>query len=66
MLYWLAKQLTPHFSAFNVFSYLTLRAIFSVMSALLLALFIGPWMIERLKGGQIGRASCRERVFSSV
>ena len=55
MLYWLAKQLTPHYSGFNVFSYLTLRAIFAVMSALLLALFIGPWMIARLKGGQIGQ-----------
>ena len=55
MLYWLAKQLTPHYSAFNVFSYLTVRAIFAVISALVLALLIGPWMIERLKGGQIGQ-----------
>ncbi len=55
MLYWLAKQLTPYYSGFNVFSYLTVRAIFAVISALLLALLIGPWMIERLKGGQIGQ-----------
>ena len=55
MLYWLAKQLTPYFSGFNVFSYLTLRAIFAVMSSLLLALFIGPWMIQKLKIGQIGQ-----------
>jgi phospho-N-acetylmuramoyl-pentapeptide-transferase len=55
MLYWLAKQLTPYYSGFNVFSYLTLRAIFAVMSALLLALLIGPWMIEKLKIGQIGQ-----------
>jgi len=55
MLYWLAKQLTPHFSAFNVFSYLTVRSIFAVISALALAMLIGPWMIERLKGGQIGQ-----------
>jgi phospho-N-acetylmuramoyl-pentapeptide-transferase len=55
MLYWLAKQLTPYFSGFNVFSYLTLRAILAVMSALLLALLIGPWMIEKLKIGQIGQ-----------
>ena len=32
MLYWLAKQLTPHYSAFNVFSYLTVRAIFAVIT----------------------------------
>jgi phospho-N-acetylmuramoyl-pentapeptide-transferase len=55
MLYWLAKLLTPYFSGFNVFSYLTVRAIFAVISALALAMLIGPWMIERLKGGQIGQ-----------
>jgi phospho-N-acetylmuramoyl-pentapeptide-transferase len=55
MLYWLAKLLTPYYSAFNVFSYLTVRAIFAVISALALAMLIGPWMIERLKGGQIGQ-----------
>ena len=55
MLYWLAKQLTPYYSGFNVFSYLTVRAIFGVISALLLSLALGPWMIERLKGGQIGQ-----------
>ena len=31
MLYWLAKLLTPHYSGFNVFSYLTVRAIFAVI-----------------------------------
>ena len=55
MLYWLAKQLTPYYSGFNVFSYLTLRAILAVISALLLALAIGPWMIERLSRYQIGQ-----------
>src|SRR5690349_3179436 len=55
MLYWLAKQLTPHFSAFNVFSYLTTRAIFSVITALALGLLLGPWMIEKLKFGRVGQ-----------
>ncbi len=55
MLYWLAKQLTPHFSGFNVFSYLTVRAIFAVITALALGLLLGPWMIEKLKFGQIGQ-----------
>jgi phospho-N-acetylmuramoyl-pentapeptide-transferase len=55
MLYWLAKLLTPYYSGFNVFSYLTVRAIFAVISALAMAMLIGPWMIERLKGGQIGQ-----------
>ena len=55
MLYWLAKQLTPHFTGLNVFSYLTVRAIFAVISALAMALVLGPWMIERLKGGLVGQ-----------
>ena len=55
MLYWLAKQLTPHISAFNVFSYLTLRAILAVMSSLALALLVGPSMIAKLSRYQIGQ-----------
>ena len=46
MLYWLAKRLTEQASFFNLFSYLTLRAILAAVSAL----------------AEIGRASCRERV----
>src|SRR4051812_35865350 len=55
MLYWLAKLLTPHFSAFNVFSYLTTRAIFAVITALALGLLLGPWTIEKLKFGRVGQ-----------
>jgi phospho-N-acetylmuramoyl-pentapeptide-transferase len=58
MLYWIAKQLTPTISFFNVFSYLTLRAILAVISALLISLLIGPWMIAwlaRVKVGQVVR-----------
>ena len=55
MLYWLAKLLTPHYSGFNVFSYLTVRAIFAVITGLALALMIGPWMIEKLRFGKVGQ-----------
>jgi phospho-N-acetylmuramoyl-pentapeptide-transferase len=55
MLYWLAEQLTPIASGFNVFSYLTLRAILAVMTALLMSLAVGPWMIARLSRYQIGQ-----------
>ena len=51
MLYWLAKQLTPYYSGFNVFSYLTTRTIFAVITALTLGLLLGPWMIEKLRFG---------------
>ncbi|MGQ0835896.1 MAG: phospho-N-acetylmuramoyl-pentapeptide-transferase [Gammaproteobacteria bacterium] len=53
MLFWLAKQLTPAYSAFNVFSYLTLRAILATMTALAISLIIGPSMIARLSRYQI-------------
>lgn len=55
MLYWLAKQITPHISVFNVFSYLTLRAVLAVMTALAMSLLIGPWMIARLAGLRVGQ-----------
>ena len=55
MLYWLAKQLATHHTVFNVFSYLTLRGILAVMTALLLSLFVGPRMIRWLTQGQIGQ-----------
>ncbi|HTP38008.1 MAG TPA: phospho-N-acetylmuramoyl-pentapeptide-transferase [Steroidobacteraceae bacterium] len=55
MLYWVAKQLATHYSGFHVFSYLTLRAILAVMSALVIALMVGPGMIARLSHRQIGQ-----------
>ena len=55
MLYWIAKLLALHYSAFHVFSYLTLRAILAVMSALSMSLLVGPTMIARLSRYQIGQ-----------
>src|SRR6187431_2761053 len=55
MLYWLAKLLTPYYSGFNVFSYLTVRAIFAVITGLALGLLLGPWMIEKPKFGRVGQ-----------
>src|SRR6202034_724668 len=55
MLYWIAKLLATHHTAFHVFSYLTLRAILAVMSALSMALMVGPSMIARLSRYQIGQ-----------
>jgi phospho-N-acetylmuramoyl-pentapeptide-transferase len=55
VLYWLAKELTQVYSGFNLFSYLTVRAILAVSSALLIALLVGPWMIARLSRYQIGQ-----------
>ena len=55
MLLLLAEYLTRFQSGFNVFSYLTLRAILAVMTALAIALLVGPGLIERLTHHQIGQ-----------
>ncbi|WP_144393698.1 phospho-N-acetylmuramoyl-pentapeptide-transferase [Pleionea sediminis] len=55
MLLWLTEYLQQYYSGFNVFNYLTLRAILSVITALLLSLFIGPIMIRKLAHYQIGQ-----------
>src|ERR1700733_4626547 len=53
MLYWIARLLATHHTAFHAFSYLTLRAILAVMSGLSIALLVGPAMISRLSRYQI-------------
>ncbi|WJG08731.1 phospho-N-acetylmuramoyl-pentapeptide-transferase [Aliiglaciecola sp. LCG003] len=55
MLIWLAEWLQQYDSGFNVFSYLTLRAILSTLTALLMAVLIGPAMIRALQRMQIGQ-----------
>lgn len=55
MLIWLAEWLTQFESGFNVFSYLTLRAILSTLTALGIAIVIGPRMIRWLQRMQIGQ-----------
>ncbi|MGQ8364799.1 phospho-N-acetylmuramoyl-pentapeptide-transferase [Glaciecola sp. 1036] len=55
MLIWLAEWLTQYESAFNVFSYLTMRAILSTLTALMIAILIGPRMITWLQQMQIGQ-----------
>ena len=56
MLLWLAEYLTQYYSAFGVFQYLTMRGIMGVLTALFIAMAIGPYMIERLKAKQIGQS----------
>lgn len=49
MLVWLAEILVHHFSVFNVFSYLTFRAIVGLLTALAIALWMGPRLITYLQ-----------------
>ena len=55
MLYWLTQHLSLVKSGFHVFSYLTLRAILAMSSALALSLIVGPAMIARLSRYSIGQ-----------
>lgn len=55
MLYRLAEFLSQQHSFFRVFSYLTLRAILASLTALVISLIVGPWMIRRLTENQIGQ-----------
>ncbi|MGA2085308.1 MAG: phospho-N-acetylmuramoyl-pentapeptide-transferase [Terracidiphilus sp.] len=56
MLYWLLYQkLYPYFHPFRIFRYLTFRTAFASGTALLIALFIGPWVIQKLREFQIGQ-----------
>lgn len=54
MLYWLTQWLAKYHHDFTVFQYLTLRGIFSVATALLILLFIGPFMIRKLTLHNVG------------
>ena len=56
MLYWLLYQkLFPYFRVFRIFRYLTFRTVFASLTALLIGLLIGPYLIEKLREFQIGQ-----------
>jgi phospho-N-acetylmuramoyl-pentapeptide-transferase len=54
MLYYLFFfALRRHFSPLNVFRYITVRTAVASLTALLLSLLLGPWVIERLRDLQV-------------
>jgi phospho-N-acetylmuramoyl-pentapeptide-transferase len=56
LLYWLLYQkLFPYFRPFRIFRYLTFRTAFATLTALLIALFVGPYVIQKLREFQIGQ-----------
>jgi phospho-N-acetylmuramoyl-pentapeptide-transferase len=55
MLIWLADWLMQFDASFGVIKYLTLRAILSTLTALLISILIGPAMIRWLQTMQIGQ-----------
>jgi phospho-N-acetylmuramoyl-pentapeptide-transferase len=55
MLYWLLYPLREHFFAFNVFRYITFRAAYAMVTALLICFIFGPRLIRWLRKVQIGQ-----------
>jgi phospho-N-acetylmuramoyl-pentapeptide-transferase len=56
LLYWLLYQkLFPYFRPFRIFRYLTFRTAFASLTALLITMIIGPYVIEKLREFQIGQ-----------
>jgi phospho-N-acetylmuramoyl-pentapeptide-transferase len=55
MLMWLA-QLAPEFGPFNVFRYITFRAVMACITAIVMGLMLGPWVIRKLRELKVGQA----------
>lgn len=69
MLLILAEYLTRIDSGFAVLQYITVRGIMGILTALIISLMIGPWMIRRLsvqKIGQVVRADGPQTHFSKA
>ena len=56
MLLMLADWLEQYIRAFNVFGYITLRAVLAAMTALGIGLFLGPTVIRKLTEMKVGQA----------
>ena len=53
MLYFILYALHNKISAFNVFRYITFRAILASLTALIICFFCGPWVIRKLTQLQV-------------
>ncbi len=56
MLLMLFQWLGHDVRAFNVFNYITLRAVLATLTSLMISFSVGPWMIRRLTAMKIGQA----------
>ncbi len=56
MLYWLLYQkLFPYFRPFRIFRFLTFRTAFATLTAMLIGLVVGPYVIDKLREFQISQ-----------
>src|SRR5437660_1774526 len=60
MLYHLLVPLAKDHIVFNVFRYLTFRSLLAMITALVISLVVGPWIIRRLGEAQQGGETIRE------
>lgn len=56
MLLWLTQTLSENIRAFNVFNYITLRAVLATLTALVISFIIGPSTIRKLTFYKIGQS----------
>ena len=56
MLLWLTQWMATYERAFNVFNYITFRAVLATMTALVISILLGPKVIARLTAMKIGQA----------
>ncbi|HEU5320963.1 MAG TPA: phospho-N-acetylmuramoyl-pentapeptide-transferase [Methylomirabilota bacterium] len=60
MLYHFLVPLAKDHIVFNVFRYLTFRSFMALITALVVSLLVGPWLIRRLRAMQAGGETVRE------
>src|SRR2546427_1329683 len=60
MLYYLLVPLAKDLIVVNVFRYQTFRSFMALISALVISLIVGPWLIRRLRRMQHGTETLRE------
>ena len=60
MLYYLLYPLHKYVSGFNLFQYISFRAAFAAITALLISFFVGPRIIRLLRDKQIGQEVRKE------
>lgn len=60
MLYKFLYSLHTYFSGFNLFRYLTFRAVLAVLTSFLVSLLAGPFLIRKLKEWKIGEQIRKE------
>ena len=60
MLYYFLVPLAKDHIVFNVFRYLTFRSFMALISAFIISLVVGPWIIRQLRIAQHGGETIRE------